>query len=58
MGDYLKLFETDSERVEYEGGGNYIEPYVSYVEGDNSVHYNKPPETRVVAKFNDNKHNI
>ena len=37
---YLKLFETDSERVEYEGGGSYIEPYVSYVEGV-GVYYNK-----------------
>ena len=42
MGKYLKLFETDSERVGYEDGENYIEPYVSYVEVDNSVHYNKP----------------
>ena len=24
------------------GGGSYVEPYVAYVEGDNSVHYNKP----------------
>ncbi len=30
MTKYLKLFETDPERVEYEGG-EYIEPYVSYV---------------------------
>ena len=42
MGDYLKLFETDNERVEYENSENYIEPYVSYVEGDNSIYYNKP----------------
>lgn len=52
MGDYIKLFETDSERITYEGSNDYIEPYVSYVDGDNTVHYNKPPETRVVAKFN------
>lgn len=52
MGKYLKLFETDSARVEYEGSENYLEPYVSYVEGDNTVHYNKPKETRVVATFN------
>lgn len=52
MGDYLKLFETDSERVEYEGGGSYIEPYVSYVEEDNSVHYNKPVlETKLVVYY-------
>ena len=25
------------------GGGSYVEPYVAYVEGDNTVHYNKPP---------------
>ena len=43
MGDYLKLFSTDAERLTYEDGETYIEPYVSYVEGDNSVHYNKPP---------------
>lgn len=49
---YLKKFSTDSERVVYEGSENYLEPYVSYVEGDNSVHYNKPKETRVVAVFN------
>ena len=42
MGKYLKLFETDSARTEYEDSENYLEPYVSYVEGDNSVHYNKP----------------
>ena len=52
MGDYLKLFETDNDRLTYEEGESYIEPYVSYVEGDNSVHYNKPKETRVVAVFN------
>ena len=43
MSKYLKLFSTDNDRVTYEGGNDYIEPYVSYVEGDNSVHYNKPP---------------
>ena len=52
MGKYLKLFDTDSERITYENSQNYIEPYVSYVEGDDSVHYNKPKETRVVAKYN------
>ena len=52
MSKYLKLFSTDNDRVTYEGGNDYIEPYVSYVEGDNTVHYNKPQETRVVAIFN------
>ncbi len=52
MGKYLKKFSNDSARVEYEGSENYLEPYVSYVEGDNTVHYNKPKETRVVAVFN------
>lgn len=52
MSEYLKLFSTDNDRVTYEGGNDYIEPYVSYVEEDNSVHYNKPKETRVVAVFN------
>ena len=51
MGDYLKLFSTDAERTEYEGSENYIEPYVSYVEGDNTVHYNKPKETRLIVKY-------
>ena len=41
MGKYLKKFSTDPARVEYEGSNDYIEPYVSYVEGDNTVHYNK-----------------
>jgi hypothetical protein len=50
MGKYLKLFETDSERVEYEYSENYLEPYASYVEGDNTVHYNKV-ETRLVATY-------
>ena len=43
MGKFLKKFSTDSARVEYEDSENYLEPYVSYVEGDNTVHYNKPP---------------
>ncbi len=42
MGKYLKKFDNDPARVEYEGSNDYLEPYVSYVEGDNSVHYNKP----------------
>lgn len=50
MGKYLKLFDTDSERITYENSQNYIEPYVSYVEGDDSVHYNKV-ETRLVATY-------
>ena len=52
MQQYLKLFETENNRTAYENSESYIEPYVSYVEGDNTVHYNKPPETRVVATFN------
>ena len=51
MGKYLKKFSTDSDRIEYEGGNDYIEPYVSYVEGDNSVHYNKV-ETRLIVRYN------
>ena len=51
MGKFIKLFETDPARIEYEGGGSYVEPYVSYVEGDNSVHYNKV-ETRLIATYN------
>ena len=52
MGKYLKKFSTDSDRIEYEGSENYLEPYVSYVDGDNSVHYNKPNETRLIATYN------
>ena len=51
MSNYIKLFEVDSDRVEYEDSENYLEPYVSYVEGDNSVHYNKV-ETRLIATYN------
>ena len=47
---YLKKFETENDRNTYENSESYIEPYVSYVNGV-GVHYNKPPETRVVAKF-------
>lgn len=36
---YIKLFNTDSDRVSYEGSENYIKPYVSYVREDCSVHY-------------------
>ncbi len=52
MGKYLKKFSTDSDRIEYEGSDNYLEPYVSIVEGDNSVHYNKFVEKRLVATYN------
>ena len=47
--EYLKLFETNSARTEYEGGGSYVEPYVSYVKEDTSVHYNAVFETRLIA---------
>ena len=51
MGKYIKKFSTDSDRVEYEGSNDYLEPYVSYVDGDNTVHYNKI-ETRLIATYN------
>lgn len=51
MGKYLKKFSTDSARTEYEGSENYLEPYVSYVEGDNTVHYNKFVETKLVVYY-------
>ncbi len=50
MSKYLKLFSTDNDRVTYEGSNDYIEPYVSYVEGDNTVHYNKV-EARLVVYY-------
>lgn len=40
---HLKKFSTDTDRIAYERGNNYIEPYVSLVSGDSSVHYNKVP---------------
>ena len=52
MGKFIKKFSTDSDRVEYEGSESYLEPYVSLVEENNSVHYNKFVDTRVVAKYN------
>lgn len=39
---YLKKFETNNSRTQYEGGGEYIEPYVSLVKEDDTSHYNKP----------------
>lgn len=40
---YIKLFNEDSDRVSYEYGENYFEPYVSYVEEDYSVYYSTSP---------------
>ena len=39
---YVKKFQTNSQRTQYEGGSEYIEPYVSLVTENSSVHYNKP----------------
>ena len=50
MERYLHLFETDNDRITYEEGDDYIEPYVSLVESDNGTHYNIEP--KIVAKFN------
>lgn len=41
MLENIKLFATDNNRLSYEEGDNYTEPYVSLVDGDNSVFYNK-----------------
>ena len=40
---YIKLFNEDSDRVSYEYGENYFEPYVSYVKEDYSVYYSTSP---------------
>lgn len=40
---HIKLFNEDSDRVSYEYGENYFEPYVSYVEEDHSVYYSTSP---------------
>ena len=39
MGKYLKYFETEAEHASYKNGSDYVLPNVSYVEGDNTVHY-------------------
>lgn len=52
MAKYLKSFSMDSERLAYEGSENYIEPYISYVDENDSVYYNKPKERRLVATIN------
>ena len=52
MLENIKLFATDNDRSTYEDSENYIEPYVSLVEGDNSVHYNKAViETKLVVYY-------
>ena len=42
MMKYLHLFSTNQIRTNYEQGNDYIEPYVSLVTEDDSVHYNVP----------------
>lgn len=39
--EYLKLFDTTAQRLAYEDGMDYVEPYVSYTKVDEEVHYNK-----------------
>ena len=54
MLENIKLFATSTDRSTYEDSENYIEPYVSLVEGDNSVHYNKggdTPSTKTQWKY-------
>ena len=41
MLENIKLFATDNNRLSYEDSEDYIEPYVSLVEGDNNIYYNK-----------------
>jgi len=50
MMKYLKKFATDNNRLSYEDSEDYIEPYVSLVEENNSVHYNKV-ETKLVVYY-------
>lgn len=42
MLEHLHLFSTNQIRTNYEQGNDYIEPYVSLVTEDDSVHYNVP----------------
>jgi hypothetical protein len=37
---HLKKFSTEADRIAYERGNDYIEPYISLVSEDSSVHYN------------------
>lgn len=41
MAKFLHKFNTNTNRLSYEDGNDYIEPYVSKVTEDVSVHYNK-----------------
>ena len=41
MLENIKLFATDTDRSTYEEGDNYIEPYVSLVDGVDNVNYDK-----------------
>lgn len=40
---HLKKFSTDTDRIAYEISNDYIEPYVSLVGQNSSVHYNRMP---------------
>ena len=42
MLEHLHLFSTNQIRTNYEQGNDYIEPYVSLVTEDDSIHYNVP----------------
>ena len=51
MMKYLHLFSTNQIRTNYEQGNDYIEPYVSLVTEDDSVHYNIPPYIPVFGDY-------
>ena len=40
---HLKKFSTEADRIAYENSSDYIEPYVSLVGQNSSVHYNRVP---------------
>ena len=39
--EYIKTFETEAEYTAFKASSGYNEPNVSYISGDNVVHYNK-----------------
>lgn len=38
---YLKVFETESDQLDFRDGEEYIEPHVSCLEDGSKVKYNK-----------------
>lgn len=41
--EYLKLFNTESDYIDYRDGGNYLKPNVSLSDDNEKVFYNFTP---------------